>query len=504
MNWPISPNTIGRTVVTVITLLVLWVMGASLVNSWQQPQVTGQLQLYQSNLLLQASEWQGEGFSDGDRQRVRKALLGEAPLAAVIEEYQTLKAEAETGLTRSQSVLQAQADPKQTQTIQQVITQQQALLARLELRLGLLTAEQNESEAAIDQWQTLAADTDTPPTLAATALALASIWQDSPSPDAETLTQTHLTGWFRNRALEQLYEQQAQFDALNQLQTEEQAVAQTTLFKLVAVSLLPTLGGVAGIILLLVLAAQWFSQRETSMLAQKLEAWSVPWDGETIWVVLVVGFFFVGQFLLPLVLGGLGVNAIATTNRGRALFSMIYYLLMSVSGVAVLYVAIRQFLPLPEGWFRFKLLDRWPLWGIGGYLAALPIMLGVSFLNQQVWQGQGGSNPLLQTVVEESDPIALSIFFLTAAVAAPLFEEFLFRGFLLPSLTRYLPVWGAMLVSSFIFAAAHLSLSEVVPLMTLGMILAFVYVRSRNLLAPMLLHSAWNSVTMVGLFLLGS
>ncbi|MEL6249305.1 MAG: CPBP family intramembrane glutamic endopeptidase, partial [Cyanobacteria bacterium J06627_15] len=96
------------------------------------------------------------------------------------------------------------------------------------------------------------------------------------------------------------------------------------------------------------------------------------------------------------------------------------------------------------------------------------------------------------------------IFFLTAAVAAPLFEEFLFRGFLLPSLTRYMPVWGAMLLSSFIFAAAHLSLSEVVPLMTLGFILAFVYVRSRNLLAPMLLHSAWNSVTMLGLFLLGS
>ena len=87
---------------------------------------------------------------------------------------------------------------------------------------------------------------------------------------------------------------------------------------------------------------------------------------------------------------------------------------------------------------------------------------------------------------------------------APLFEEFLFRGFLLPSLTRYMPVWGAITVSSLVFAIAHLSLSEVLPLAVLGGVLGIVYTRSRNLLAPMLLHSAWNSVTMLGLFLLGN
>jgi membrane protease YdiL (CAAX protease family) len=137
-------------------------------------------------------------------------------------------------------------------------------------------------------------------------------------------------------------------------------------------------------------------------------------------------------------------------------------------------------------------------------LTALPLMLTVSVLNQQIWQGQGGSNPLLQTVLEAQDPFALAIFFATASIAAPLFEEFLFRGFLLPSLTRYMPVGGAIAVSSLVFAIAHLSLSEVLPLAVLGGVLGIVYTRSRNLLAPMLLHSAWNSVTMLGLFLLGS
>jgi len=107
-------------------------------------------------------------------------------------------------------------------------------------------------------------------------------------------------------------------------------------------------------------------------------------------------------------------------------------------------------------------------------------------------------------LLEEGDRVSLAIFLFTAAIAAPIFEETLFRGFLLPSLTRYLPVWGAIVVSSLIFAIAHLSVSEVLPLTVLGSVLGFVYTRSRNLLSPMLLHSLWNSVTMVGLFILGS
>jgi hypothetical protein len=109
----------------------------------------------------------------------------------------------------------------------------------------------------------------------------------------------------------------------------------------------------------------------------------------------------------------------------------------------------------------------------------------------------------LPIALNGKDPVAITIFFLTAAVAAPIFEEILFRGFLLPSLTRYIPVWGAIALSSLLFAVAHLSLSEVLPLTVLGMVLAFVYARSGNLLSSMLLHSLWNTSTLVSLIVLG-
>jgi uncharacterized protein len=91
---------------------------------------------------------------------------------------------------------------------------------------------------------------------------------------------------------------------------------------------------------------------------------------------------------------------------------------------------------------------------------------------------------------------------ITAAVAAPLFEEYLFRGFLFPSLTRYFSVWQSIGLSGLIFAVAHLSVSEILPLAVLGSILAYVYYRTGNLLASMLIHSLWNGGSLLTLYLL--
>jgi membrane protease YdiL (CAAX protease family) len=177
---------------------------------------------------------------------------------------------------------------------------------------------------------------------------------------------------------------------------------------------------------------------------------------------------------------------------------------MALGGILVLYFSLKAFLPLPPGWFKFKLISNWFVWGFGGYLIAIPLVLLVSLINQQIWHGQGGSNPILFLALQAQDRVALAIFFITASLAAPIFEEIMFRGFLLPSLTRYMSVSTAIILSAFIFAIAHLSLSEVLPLATLGIILGVIYTRSRNLLAPMLLHSLWNSGTLISLFVLGS
>jgi len=500
--------TLKRVILALLTLLVTFLIGTSLLNSWSEPQISDRLQLYQTDLLLHATEL----GNDAAAPEVRKAIVGAEPLKTALEQYQEVRQSAQENLTDLEKQLDQLATvpierkpkllPKASAaTLRPAIAREQTLLQELAVRIGLLQARQNNAQAAIDSWQSVPATSPNGDLVAV----LSGLWSQPARllPDAETQIQQSLDGWFRYTALHQLYQLQQRPEAVQALEAAEQEIAQTTLGKLVIVGTLPVLGCLAGIGLLIFLLVQRLTQGKEAVLSLS-EGWTVPWTWETIVLVLVVGFFLVGQVVLPVFLSQSGIRFSGFGPRSQAVFSLSYYVLMASSGLLVLFLAVRRFLPLPEGWFQVKLGGRWALWGLGGYFVALPLMITVSLLNSRLWDGQGGSNPLLQIVLEEGDRVSLLIFLFTAAVAAPIFEETLFRGFLLPSLTRYLPVWGAIALSSLIFAIAHLSLSEVLPLTVLGSVLGFVYARSRNILASMLLHSLWNSVTMVSLFLLGS
>lgn len=523
--------TLKRIVLSVLTLLVAWVMGSSLISSLGEPQVGNQLQLYQTDLLVQASEWDGSGLPEAEVEQFRRAVFGENALESATDQYKEVRKDAATGLSRLQQQLKdpSELDAERRQKLITTAKSQQALIDQIDLRLGMIEAQQGKGAKAISTWQDLA-ERGTSKVLSdasITAATLADLWKDPPivRPEAAAVINANLRGWYRESALARLYTLKDQTESLAQIKTAQVEIAEGTLIQLSVIGLLPSLGGLVGAGLLIALVGQRLLRGQASILAIAETSWEVPWDWEVVWLVVVGGFLFIGQLALPLVLqlgmlltqpGSLQSANIADsgfasagavlglTSRGKALYSLVFYLLMAGSTLGVLYWAIRKYLPLSKEWFRFDIAGRWPLWGWGGYLVALPLMLGISVLNQQIWQGQGGNNPILQLVLEERDPVALGMFLFTAAIAAPVFEEILFRGFLLPSLTRYMSIWPAIGLSSLIFATAHLSFSEVLPLTVLGAILGFVYARSRNLMSSILLHSTWNSITMIGLFLLGS
>lgn len=515
--------TVKRIFLSILTTIAIGLVGLSLLASWNEPQIQSRLELYQTNLLLHASEWKSENNSSSNLTSARNSIVGTNPLETALTQYQEAQQSAKTTLKQQRK---EQDSPEfkdiQRQQLQASINQLETLIAELDVRIGVLQVNNKQIPAAIKTWQNLIKRDDDSSALEAsqkTAEVLTGIWSNPAQllPDAESRINKNLDGWFRYRALAQLYTLQERSKELFSLRSAEQVTAEKAVEKLAIVIGIPGIGLCIGAVLLVGLTVQWLLQRQRiddaidsrPLLARNASlTWDVPWDGEIIWQVLVVGFFFVGQILIPLclpfVLAVLKLNPASFDPRSKAFYILATYLLLSAGGLSVLYFSVRSSLPLPEGWFRINWRGNWFLWGFGGYFTALPLVVLVSLINQQFWQGQGGSNPILPIVLEGRDRVALGVFFATAAIAAPVFEEIVFRGFLLPSLTRYLPVWGAIGTSALLFAVAHLNVSEVLPLATLGTVLGFVYTRSRNLLAPMLLHSLWNSGTLLSLFLLGS
>lgn len=463
-----------------ITLVIVPLLGLSLWSSLTEPQITDRLQLYQTDLLLHVSELKADRPEEANLLAARQAVLGDNPLKTALEQYEEVRKSATESLQKFQAQSQREAQNRRippTETAKPIaptppldaaapdsadVLKQQVLLNQLDLRIGLLQAQQGNGPTALETWTQLkqAPNGSSDPSVAL-ADVLINLWQEPAQilPNAEELLQKNLEGWFRYVGLSRLYQLQQRTDSLITLQAEEQQIAQQTLIKLAAVSTVPAIGALIGVALIIGLGIRWLN-RSAASAAETLD-WQVPWNWEVIAWVLVVGFFFAGQIAIPGILGlgsrflnqlGVSVSLAATVGgRAKAFYTLTYYLLMSGTGLFVLYRAVKPFSPLPPDWFRLTGKRNWFLWGLGGYFIALPLMFAVSLLNQRFWQGQGGSNPLLQIVLEEGDPVALLIFFLTAAVAAPIFEELLFRGFLLPSLTRYLPVWGAIVASGFCF-----------------------------------------------------
>jgi ABC-2 type transport system permease protein len=84
---------------------------------------------------------------------------------------------------------------------------------------------------------------------------------------------------------------------------------------------------------------------------------------------------------------------------------------------------------------------------------------------------------------------------LLAIAAAPIFEEFIFRGLLFGGLRRSMGAIPAILASAAVFAIVHPPAS-MIPVFGLGLCAAFAYERSKILLAPMLAHAIYNAAVL--------
>ncbi len=102
---------------------------------------------------------------------------------------------------------------------------------------------------------------------------------------------------------------------------------------------------------------------------------------------------------------------------------------------------------------------------------------------------------MLAAIPRTPTNIAAGLF--AIAIAAPLVEELLFRGLLQNALARRMPIWGAIILSSLIFAAVHLQPYAIPGLMSLSIAFGYLYHRTGSLRMNILLHMANNAFALM-------
>lgn len=286
----------------------------------------------------------------------------------------------------------------------------------------------------------------------------------------------------------------------------DRAAERRAALQLLAVNGLPALALLAGLWLLV--RELWLRWRGKAAAAPVLVA--PPLNLVDVTLLVAGGFVVLGDLVTPLVIRQPTEALLKALQIESPLSSgisvVIFYLGLMVSPLLILALMLRQQAPSEGGWLQF----RWSPLGLNlrrafkGFLIVLPLVSLVGWLQNQLLGDPGGSNPLLELVLESNNLPTLLCFGFTAVVLAPLFEETIFRGVLLPVLGRELGVAWGIVLSSLVFGIAHLSLGELPPLFVLGLGLGWLRWSSGRLGACVLMHALWNGITFANLLVLGS
>ena len=282
-------------------------------------------------------------------------------------------------------------------------------------------------------------------------------------------------------------------------------LAEFMFFKLIIIRTIPLFSILVGS--LLVLKSLW------RIIKLKAINWPdyEPLNLNLLDMILLVsgGFVVLGEVISPLI----SITLVDLFSKNLAyeisqsLRIFFGYLFMAIPPLYIIYRQIKiidiQF-SFKKDYFQFNIkpIKESIYQGFKGWIMIIPFVLLTSLIMNLIVENQAGSNPLLEIVLNNNNYFAFILLFLTTTFIAPLFEEIIFRGVLLPVLTRDYGITSGILISSLVFALAHLSFNEFPPLFVLGIGLATTRLISGRLFSSVVMHSFWNGLTFLNLFLL--
>jgi len=208
------------------------------------------------------------------------------------------------------------------------------------------------------------------------------------------------------------------------------------------------------------------------------QEYSVPWSVLDSWI---------GVLLLALV--NISLLVIVSQDPSRLLVQSATLIIVQLAYLLplVLIFTWRRISWKHLGFGRFD----WNVLGLGcGLLIASYVIIIIHNLILMALKIDTQGAEILELINSLESPVW---FFFVGAVLAPIVEEMFFRGFLFQGFRQKYGWVSAALLSSGIFAVAHLDLVALIPTFILGCLLAYVYHRSNSVWPGVILHVLVNA-----------
>ncbi|MFA1819561.1 lysostaphin resistance A-like protein [Virgibacillus oceani] len=86
------------------------------------------------------------------------------------------------------------------------------------------------------------------------------------------------------------------------------------------------------------------------------------------------------------------------------------------------------------------------------------------------------------------------LFMIVPAIIGPILEEIIFRKIIFGAFYKRMNFFFAALLSSFVFAIVHNDPQHLLMYITMGLVFAFLYVKTKRIIVPIIVHAAMNSL----------
>lgn len=91
----------------------------------------------------------------------------------------------------------------------------------------------------------------------------------------------------------------------------------------------------------------------------------------------------------------------------------------------------------------------------------------------------------------------IPIFAVITAIVAPILEEIVFRKILFGTLYKHMNFFFAGLISALIFGFVHGEPIHILIYASMGFVFAFLYVKTKRIIVPIIVHMAMNGITVL-------
>jgi len=229
--------------------------------------------------------------------------------------------------------------------------------------------------------------------------------------------------------------------------------------------------------------------------AENAQRKPVSWGISDIFRVVVITIF--SGYVLS-VTGGVLLKSLRLDMDANLKVMLATLLIDIIAGCAIFYFALVKYREtLSSLGIVFSDFYKNVMSGITAYIFILPVLVAALIISMLFLEAIGYKappQPVFDMLLEEKRGSAILFFTIFISVVGPLLEEIFFRGFLYSAVRKRLGIFAGVLLSGALFSSLHANIAGFLPIMILGVLMAFLYETTGSLVASASVHILHNSI----------